>query len=313
MQSERIEILNNIFGKPSLYGEERMYYCPSCNSSKKKLSINLAKNVFKCWVCDFSGKNVEFLVKKYGNVNHLQKWGSLSTIDMSLESNNLEDIINSFSTAVKTKEESLELPEQYSFIFNDLENNKKALNYLYSRGLDKQKIIRWKIGYCSSGVYADRIVVPSFDCSGKLNYFVTRTISNHPVRYKNPKSSKDIIFNDLMINWKEPITLVEGVFDSFNVENSIPLLGSTLNEHSGLLHKIVKHQSSVYIALDRDAFEKSLSIYKILSKYNIKTKIILLKDDRDFGDMTPSEVLDLYKEASDINSSNYLMYEIMKI
>ena len=59
------------------------------------------------------------------------------------------------------------------------------------------------------------------------------------MKYKNPPISRDVIVFDGMINWNEPITLVEGVFDSFSVKrNVIPLLGKFLL--SKLKNKILK-------------------------------------------------------------------------
>ena len=50
-----------------------------------------------------------------------------------------------------------------------------ARRYLMQRGITKKDILRWKIGYCSSGDYGGRIVIPSFNTSGKVDYFVGRT------------------------------------------------------------------------------------------------------------------------------------------
>ena len=44
-------------------------------------------------------------------------------------------------------------------------------------------------------------------------------------RYLTYLNSKDIIFNEFYINWDLPVYLVEGVFDSLRIPNSIPLLG----------------------------------------------------------------------------------------
>ena len=62
-----------------------------------------------------------------------------------------------------------------------------------------------------------------------LNYFVTRTYDNDWRKYLNPKASRDIVFNHLYLDFDEPLTIVEGVFDAIKAgENSVPLLGSTI-------------------------------------------------------------------------------------
>ena len=37
-------------------------------------------------------------------------------------------------------------------------------------------------------------------------------------KYKNPPVSKNVIMFENQVNWKEPITLVEGVFDAMAVK-----------------------------------------------------------------------------------------------
>jgi DNA primase len=171
----------------------------------------------------------------------------------------------------------------------------------------------WKLGFAFSDEYNKRVIVPSFDCKGNLNYFVGRAYDDSCwPRYKNPNCSKDIIFNDLLIDWSKPITLVEGVFDAMKAHNAIALLGSTLRENSKLFKKIIKYKPKVFVALDKDAYAKSLKLCKSLTKYDIETNIIILGDD-DIADMSSEEVENLYNTASVIDSDNYLLYEISKI
>ena len=40
-----------------------------------------------------------------------------------------------------------------------------------------------------------------FDMDGYVNYFIARSFSNHWMWYKNPNASRDIIFNELNIDW----------------------------------------------------------------------------------------------------------------
>ena len=77
-------------------------------------------------------------------------------------------------------------------------------------------------------------------------------------KYKNPETTKDIIFFENLINWSQPIVLCEGVFDAIAIKrNAIPILGRGLS-HS-LLKKILSSDlEDIYIALDKDAFKKAL-------------------------------------------------------
>ena len=92
----------------------------------------------------------------------------------------------------------IDLPENFQTLTGKKTRVKrKALNYLYSRGFTDTDILAWKIGFCDFGEYQDRVIVPSFDVQGNLNFFIARSYTDDWMKYKNPKVSKDIIFNGL--------------------------------------------------------------------------------------------------------------------
>lgn len=308
MSSEKEIILQKILGNSYKNGPEALYSCPKCSHKKKKLSINVTKNVFKCWICDYSGTDIASLVSYYGR-GYLSQWSALTRPDLSSS----VSIVDMFSPPEK-KKEIINLPQSFELVSNPGFKNTKVINYLKSRGLSSRDILKWKIGYCNTGEYSGRVIVPSFSSSGELNYFVARSADRKIwPKYKNPPVSKDIIFNELNIDWRKPITLVEGVFDAIKVENSIPILGSSLKYGSQILNKISKHKVDVTVALDADAYDKGLKLYRTLSQFDIKVKFLNIKGERDLGDMGKQEVNELFTKATDINQDNYLLYEINKI
>ena len=160
--------------------------------------------------------------------------------------------------------------------------------------------MEWKVGYCREGEYRDRIVVPSFDDEGHINYFVTRTFANDWLKYKNPPVSRDIVFNELLVDWEEPVVLVEGIFDAVHEPNMIPILGSTLNEKTELFQKIAESQVKVYIALDPDAREKEIKIIQNLLEYGLEVWKISVPKGKDLGDITKYEYRRLKQNAEKV-------------
>ena len=77
--------------------------------------------------------------------------------------------------------------------------------------------------------------------------------------------------------------------------------------------KLNKKRPKIILALDADAYEKSLKIYKLLSEIDLNVKFLKMTNKRDLGDMKRSEVKNLMNTVTDINSDNYLLYEINKI
>ena len=208
METEKLNILKQILGKPYKSRTEYLFYCPYCNHHKKKLSINIEKNVYKCWVCDTRGLNLQRIVRRFGSYKQKQEWQRFTAeIDYS--------ILEKFFDEPVEEKQTVELPEEFISLANkDVPpTGFPARKYLKERKIDKRDIVWWKIGYCSSGEYENRIVIPSYNDDGNADYFIARTYGRDFPKYKNPPVERDIIFNDLFIDWASEIVLVEGVFE----------------------------------------------------------------------------------------------------
>ena len=127
-----------------------------------------------------------------------------------------------------------------------------------------------------------------------------RILETH-VWVRDKSTSKNIIFNDLLINWDEPVTLVEGPFDSIKIKNSIPILGSTLKETTKLFKKIVEKQTKIYVGLDEDALSKSMKIISLLLEYGLDVYKLDTSDIEDIGSVTKTEAEELKSNARQIN------------
>ena len=59
------QLLESILGrsKSTRGGDEAVFYCPSCNHHKKKLTFNLLSQKFQCWVCGYKGHRAFKLLK----------------------------------------------------------------------------------------------------------------------------------------------------------------------------------------------------------------------------------------------------------
>jgi len=183
---------------------------------------------------------------------------------------------------------------------------KKAIQYLETRGIDKKDILEWKVGYCPEGRYRDRIIFPSFNEDGDANYFVARSLTGGDFKYLNPAASRNIIFNELYLDFDKEITIVEGIFDAMKAQNAVPILGSTLSEHSMLFKKIIKYDTPVLLALDKDANWKALKIKRLLLKYGIEVRELNLEEYEDVGEMSKDEFKRLSSVASFIQEEDIL-------
>ena len=305
----RVEILKSVLGYYSRTNDEYLFKCPKCDHHKRKFSVNLEKNVFKCWVCDYSGRSVRRVVRRFGSFKDRQAWD---------ETEDRVDI-NQFYDLFSQKEEEVveqfvDLPKEFISLarMNDDYASRIPLRYLYDRGITKKDILQWKIGYCPTGKFGGRIVVPSFSLSGRANYFVARSYKRGGYKYMNPQASRDIVFNHLYLDFDEDLTIVEGVFDAIIAgPNAVPILGSTLNEESPLFQEIVRNDTPVYIALDRDAKKKENRLIEKFLEYGIEIYKIDTTAYDDVGAMPKANFLRLKKKATLINPDNYLLYRTL--
>jgi len=307
-KSEAKKILNATLGNYFDKGSELLFTCPSCNHHKRKFSVNLDKNAYKCWVCDYRGRNIRRLVRRFGSYTQLQKWDSIT------DRSDLERFSDLFVEQQRTEDaQKLELPPEFvSLCSSSLPATATyAKRYLEKRGVNYEDIVKWKIGYCFSGEYRNRIVIPSFDSDGDINYFIARSYTGDSYKYKNPRASKDVTFNELYINWNRDLTIVEGVFDALVAGNAAPILGSTLRKGSRLLREIVRNDTPIYIALDPDAAKKERKIIKTLLKYDVELYKIDVSGYEDVGSMPKSVFEQRKNEAVFIDNNDYLLLDLL--
>jgi|TARA_R110001583_G_scaffold28074_4_gene100039 DNA primase len=285
-----IELLHEVLGEENSHYPNKgqiSFDCPVCSYDIKGLNtgdgkgnfeVNYYMGVYKCWSCSET-------MDTHGSINKLfNKWGNRR----SRETWKL--IGGDFIKKTEKKYQKVKLPKEYTTFKNGIKLSipyKEAYNYLRKRGLSDDTINKFKIGYVTKGQYSGRIIVPSYDVDDELNYFVSRSYTGHKNKYKNPEAEKDkIIFNEHLINWEEDIYLVEGVFDMFFVENSIPILGKSVSEKLWTM-LYDKSQKNVIICLDGDAWEDAQKLYRKLEGGRLmnKVKLIKLPIDKDVGEL----------------------------
>jgi DNA primase len=287
-----VELLEDVLGDHGLHYPNRgqiSFNCPVCDDGRDKhnLEVNYIDNVYKCWSCgDSEGTHGPLgrIFDKYGNKKQKKLYEVFKP-----------------ETVVKRekKKKTLRLPEGFT-LFKDSSTvypvRRQAMNYLKSRGITDEMIERFGIGFCDKGDHAGRIVIPSYDKKGELNYYIAR--SWNPMsraKYKNPEAEKDkIIFWENLIDWKKDVYLVEGAFDGLFLNNPIPMLGKHMSE---LLFETIYRNAkgNIIICLDADAWGNSVKLYHELNGGELwgRIKLIKLPDEKDIADLR-GEIKDEY-------------------
>lgn len=146
--------------------------------------------------------------------------------------------------------------------------------------ITRSDIIKTKLHYCLEGDYRSRIVIPSYDSNGNLNFFTTRTFEDwSQYKWKNcERKPKEIIFNELFVNWDKPVILTESVkthIKMIDYENYIPMMGSTFYKNSYLLNEMILNGTSeVILMLDIGAEKDTFDAAKRLLSYGFAVKVV---------------------------------------
>lgn len=289
-----VEMLIDILGDYKSHNEysgQISFSCPTCSyeikgldelDGKGNLEVNYKQGIYKCWACAETHNthgSLHKLIRKYGTHRQLKKFELLMP-----------------DTDVKLKRKTynkVRLPKEY-ISFKDASNGlklthhyKRAYSYLKERNVSDEMIERFRIGFAYEGKYANRIIIPSYNIEGELNYFVARSYETRPYRkYDNPEAEKQtIIFNEYLIDWNEPIHIVEGPFDSIFLPNAIPMLGKVMSDF--LFDILYEKAKKIVIVLDGDAFSDSEKLFYKLSGGKLfgKVWVVKLPKDKDIADL----------------------------
>jgi hypothetical protein len=290
-----IEILEDILGDSNMHNDykgQMSFDCPVCSydikgldhgDGKGNLEVNYKYNVFKCWVCAESHEthgSIFKLVKKFGNPKQLKNY-------LLLKPDEGEDFSKRVYKTVKLPQDFIPFKEASEGL-KMTPYYKQAYNYIKSRNITDLMVQMYNIGFCYRGIYENRIIIPSYDCERRINYFIARSYLNRTkMKYKNPEAQKElIIFNEYLVDWNETIYIVEGAFDSIFIPNAIPLLGKFMSEH--LFHTLYeKVKGKIIIVLDPDAWNDAERLYHKLNCGKLMGRVfaIKLEGDKDIADL----------------------------
>lgn len=197
----------------------------------------------------------------------------------------------------------IKLPKEYTKIdvTKNIENmgieERVAYKYLSNkRKIEDYKIDKYDIGYCEDGKYRGRIIIPSYDNNGDVNYFVTRSYRNNIYpKYKNPKLSRDVFPFDLYTSYDYPIIFVEGMFDAISIDfNAVPLLGNVVTDR--VIETLIDNNVfEVFLFLDNDANKYVYRNCKKFIQHGIYPTIIVIPVNKteekiDAGSMSDEEI-----------------------
>lgn len=307
--SDKVSFIEDAFGRGELArdGLNIAVRCPipDCDSrkdrSKRKFAIRTSDDACHCWVCGFRARSLVPLLRRYASKETFNDYCT-RFLDRKHVTYDAQGSIDECT--------DLRLPRGFRLLTEAPRCDRDAIdckNYLSNeRRLRGDDGWRYGLGYVCQNATEDyrwkrRIIMPSFDVGGRLNYFVGRAIDRRrKPKYDNPDVDRtSIVFNEMNVDWSRRVVLCEGPFDMVNCgDNVVPLLGSELNEQYAVFEALLVHSTQVAMALDGDVWaSKTLRIAKRLVGYGLDVVIVDTRSFTDPGNATRDEFAEALAKA----------------
>jgi hypothetical protein len=291
---ERVEILTRALGACTLdrKGINAAFRCPDCGGSKKqKFIVRIDTGQYHCWVCDARGASITKVLRKL-SPDVAARWEGVTG---SHQRRFLDEVVET---------PKVELPLGFRLLAECIDtrdpDTRACIDYIHNRGLGLREMWYFRFGFVRRGRLARRVIMPSFDSEGRLNYWTARAIDRDVIgKYVNPPIPRgEFIFNELNLDWRKELTLVEGPFDLTKCDsNATAILGSNMSRKSALFQAIASNRTPVVLALDSDMPEKQHKWAKALSEFDVPVRILDLGKNKDVGEMTREEFMEAKARA----------------
>lgn len=312
---EKRKFIEKVFGSGRLAGDQINFSIkcpiPSCSSygkGKNKMTFRLDDDRGQCWVCGWRG-NLSSLIRKC-EPSALHEYINKHAAKDSNWKNSVHNLYDEEDVQV-------ELPKDFTLLAQHLSDLnpfvRRAVKYLYGRGLTERDLWFYKFGISSEPEYQRRVIMPSFAEDGELNFFTARSLDENPyIKYLNcTADKKEIVFNEINIDWNKPLVVVEGPFDLTKAgENATCLLGSELSEESRLFQQIIFHNTPVILALDSDMPVKQQKFAKKLQERDAQVSLASLRGHHDPGSMTKEEFKQVINSAQRWGWESYIFTKL---
>ncbi len=317
--------------------DQKRTNCPYCHGTIKpdgstrspdteeKLYIHVGKQTYYCQRCASAGP----LVKLFKDVVHLSNEdlkrymeNPLSLMGTKSLKEILEEELIDLSRFYDGKQ-PIKLPDEFQPL--DLETNDPEelyiFEYLFNRGLSIEQIIDYGFGFCKTGQYRDRVIIPCYE-GGSPIYFVNRLCLdngkpltkqreqelmvagirktvNPPMNF-NSLGKSEVLYNIDIAKQYDTIIVTEGAFDAINVgQNAVAILGSMISQNQ--ISKLLKTKAKkIIMMLDPDAIDKALlSCKKLEGLIPVYLSVVEAKDP---GEATRAQIEEAIADAMQYNS-----------
>lgn len=284
--SNLVSYLDSVLGSHFGHHPEFQWGCPFCvdrvgdESQKRKLRINVQKGFAICYRCGFKSAAMDYLFR-------CMHGGKLLAVEEALLQNEVQGVstqsiadhlLMKFYASNKPEDESLRpvlTPREMIPLIGNEKDLAARIGWDYLRrtrglGIETKDVIkRWRVGYCLTGPYANRLVI-GVRQGGKQVYFNTRYCGDHLLKSKNPPNQEKcmtkehcLLGYDFCVGAKK-IVICEGWLSCTPFEHAVALMGKTCSQYQmDLLSRLAEAGAEEFVlATDPDASREAFDLSK---------------------------------------------------
>jgi DNA primase len=267
--------------RPHNTGWYRQGTCPHCGKDKK-FGVNVSQDRTNCFSCGVHIKPLPLLMQLEG----LETYNEAFKFISAFESAEYLETPTEF-----LKEKVGKLPEGYKLISLGQSNmGDRARRYMENRGFNVDKLMFKGVGYCTSGPYFGRIIVPFYE-AGRLVYFNARQFMEiSDDKFKNPSLEEFgigkslLMYNCDCLHLYNRVYLMESAMNCLTWGDDAFGIGGKIASNYQKTKILMSRAKEVVVVLDSDAYWEALQLGLELAHHK-RVKIVKMPKKKDVNDL----------------------------
>ncbi len=218
-------------------GRELAVSCPLCGDQSRRMYVNATTAQWICFKCEERG-GIYWLCRKVLDLDHFEAMHVLDampdthTPDYHARTTTFK--LTERRVAEVTQESPVKLPDEYlPLTMPTAPGERPFWTYLLSRGVLGREVRDNEIGFCLTGFYKWRVIVP-VRSAGVLWTFVARAIGDMVPKVLHPMGAQPTraLFGIDRLQTTGTAIITEGVFDAIKVgDSAVATLGTNVTPH----------------------------------------------------------------------------------
>ena len=228
-------------------------YCPFHNNSRTPAAeIHKTNGMFYCFACQETKELTEVIMQVSGR----SYFEAARLIDSKSDDRNLVEVLQeTLDKKIEFKEYDLEVIER---LHESVFTSSKAIKYYQNRKIDKDSVIKYKLGYSEK---QDMVTIPVYSPDGMCLGFVGRSTEGKVFKNTPGLPKSKTLFNLQRAKRYDKVFVVESSFDAIRLEqvgvHAVATLGATISKEQRKLLK--QYFNQVIVLGDNDEAGQNMS------------------------------------------------------